>query len=207
MSREPQADPAAVDAVLIASRSMVAIATMPLAAATEETTIAQYRVLAALAAGGPQRLVDLAGTLGVMPPAAGRMCDRLAGKGLVRRRRARGDRRSVVVSVTPAGRHVVDEAAKQRRAVIADVLARLSAPAQQAVAEALRAFAEAAGEVPGSQWSGAVPEARVPADRVPADRVPAARVPAARVSAPRPRQPLQPVQPSRSAADSVKERP
>jgi hypothetical protein len=38
-------DPAAVDAVLTASRSLVAVATRSLGAAAEETTIAQYRAL------------------------------------------------------------------------------------------------------------------------------------------------------------------
>ena len=52
-------DPAAVDAVLTASRSMVAVATRSLGAVAEETTIAQYRALVVLASRGPQRLVDL----------------------------------------------------------------------------------------------------------------------------------------------------
>ena len=110
MSREPQADPAVVDAVLTASRSMVAVATRSLGAAADETTIAQYRALLVLASRGPRRLVDLAGALDVAPSTAGRMCDRLARKGLIRRHRARGDRHAVLVSVTAAGRQVVDDA-------------------------------------------------------------------------------------------------
>ena len=149
---EPLVDPAAVDAVLTASRSMVAVATRSLGAAAEETTIAQYRTLVVLASRGPQRIVDLAEALDVAPSTAGRMCDRLVRKGLVRRHRARGDRRAVLVSATPAGRQVVDEATGRRRALIADILARLPVPAQQAVAQALRAFADAAGEIPDSQW-------------------------------------------------------
>src|ERR1700744_5254074 len=54
--REPQVDPTAVDAVLTASRSLVAVATRSLGAAAEETTIAQYRALVGLASRGPQRL-------------------------------------------------------------------------------------------------------------------------------------------------------
>jgi len=149
---EPQVDLAAVDAVLTASRSMVAVATRSLGPVAEETTIAQYRVLVVLASRGPGRLVDLAAALHVAPSTAGRMCDRLARKGLVRRHRARGDRRAVLVSVTQAGRQVVDEATRRRRALIADILARLSVPAQQAVAQALQAFADAAGEIPDSRW-------------------------------------------------------
>lgn len=163
--RETQVDPAAVDAVLTASRSMVAVATRSLGAAAEETTIAQYRALVVLASRGPRRIVDLAEALDVAPSTAGRMCDRLVRKGLVRRHRARGDRRVVLVSITSAGRQVVDEATGRRRALIAEILGRLSPGAQRAVAEAFGDFADAAGEVPDSQWPAAVAPAREPEQR------------------------------------------
>jgi DNA-binding MarR family transcriptional regulator len=156
LAREPRVDPVAVDAVLTASRSVVAVATRSLGAAAEETTIAQYRALV-VASRGPQRMVDLAEALGVAPSIAGRMCGRLVCKGLVRRHRARGDRRAVVVSAAPAGRQVVDEATGRRRALFADILGRLPADAQRAVATAFRQFTDAAGEVPDSQWPAAVP--------------------------------------------------
>ena len=126
---ESRTDPAAVDAVLTASRSLVAVAARSLGAAAEETAIAQYRTLVVLASRGPRRMVDLAEALDVAPSTAGRMCDRLVGKGLVRRHRARGDRRAVLVSVTPAGRQVVDEATSRRRALIAEIVGRLPVPA------------------------------------------------------------------------------
>jgi len=167
--RENPPDAAAVDAVLTASRSLIAVATRSLGAAAEETSIAQYRTLVVLASRGPQRMVDLAAALDVAPSTAGRMCDRLVRKGLIRRYRARTDRRAVLVSVTPAGRLVVDQATARRRALIADILAKLPAHTQQAVAEALRAFADAAGEVPDSQWPpGPAEEAAAARPRVPA---------------------------------------
>jgi DNA-binding MarR family transcriptional regulator len=107
-------DAAAVGAVLTASRSLVAVATRSLGAAAEETTIAQYRALVVLASRGPQRMVDLAAALDVAPSTAGRMCDRLVRKGLIRRHRARADRRAVLVSLTAAGRQVVDQGKGQR---------------------------------------------------------------------------------------------
>src|SRR5215831_13176149 len=119
---EHAADEAAVDAVLSASRSLIAVATRSLGAAAEETSIAQYRALVVIASRGPRRLTDLAGALDVAPCTAGRMCDRLVRKGLVRRHRARADRRSVLVSVTAAGRDVVNKATARRRELIADVL-------------------------------------------------------------------------------------
>jgi len=149
---EHAADEAAVDAVLSASRSLIAVATRSLGAAAEETSIAQYRALVVLASRGPRRLTDLAGALDVAPSTAGRMCDRLVRKGLVRRHRARADRRSVLVSVTAAGRDVVDKATARRRELIADVLRNMPVSQQREVARALAAFAAAAGEVPDSQW-------------------------------------------------------
>jgi DNA-binding MarR family transcriptional regulator len=153
-------DAAAVDAVLTASRSLIAVATRSLGPAAEETTIAQYRALVVLASRGPQRMVDLAAALGVAPSTAGRMCDRLVRKGLIRRHRARVDRRSVLVSVTAAGRLVVDQATARRRALIEDILAKLPADPQRAVAEALQAFGTATGELPDSQWPSRDPRAR-----------------------------------------------
>lgn len=151
-------DAAVVDAVLTASRSLIAVATQSLGAAAEETTIAQYRALVVLASRGPQRMVDLAGALDVAPSTAGRMCDRLVRTGLIRRHRARTDRRAVLVSITAAGRVVVDQATARRRELITAILARLPAAEQRGVAAALWAFADAAGEIPDSEWSAVRPE-------------------------------------------------
>jgi DNA-binding MarR family transcriptional regulator len=149
---EPAADEAVVDAVLTASRTLVAVATSSLGAAAEDTTLAQYRALVVLASRGPQRVSDLARALDVTPSTAGRMCDRLVRKGLIRRHRIRSDRRAVQVSITTDGRRVVDEATARRRTLLAGILGKLPASQQRAVASALRAFAEAAGEVPDKQW-------------------------------------------------------
>jgi DNA-binding MarR family transcriptional regulator len=162
---ESPVDQAAVDAVLTASRAMVAVATMSLGAAAEDTTIAQYRALVVLASRGPRRMVDLAAALGVTPSTAGRMCDRLVRKGLIRRHRDRADRRAVQVSITTAGKQVVDQATARRRELIAGILAKLPAGQQPAIADALQSFARAAGEVPDSLWPAdpAVPQPAGPA--------------------------------------------
>ena len=153
-----RADEAAVDAVLTASRTLVAVATRSLGAAAEDTTLAQYRALVVLASQGPQRMGDLAAALGVTPSTAGRMSDRLVRKGLIRRHRARADRRAVLVSITGSGRQVVDTATARRRELLAEILGRLPAVQQAAVATALQAFAEAAGEIPDGQWPREVPD-------------------------------------------------
>jgi hypothetical protein len=56
---------------------------------------------------------------------------------------------------------VVDQATVRRRELIAGILGNLPAAQQAAVAEALGAFAAAAGEIPDSQWPAQ------PADRPP----------------------------------------
>lgn len=146
------ADEAVVDAVLTASRTLVAVAARSLGAAAEDTTLAQYRALVVLASRGPQRMGDLAEALEVTPSTAGRMCDRLVRKELVRRHRARADRRAVLVAITGAGRQVVDNATARRRDLLAEILDRLPAAQQTAVAAAFGAFAAAAGEIPDRQW-------------------------------------------------------
>ena len=150
------ADAEAVDAVLLASRTLVGVAMRSLGTVAEETTIAQYRALVVLISRGPQRLVDLAGALDVAPSTAGRTCDRLARKGLIRRHRARADRRAVLVSITEAGRRVVNDATDRRRSLIAEILAELPPRRQHAVAGSLAEFAAAAGEVPDSEWPPSV---------------------------------------------------
>ena len=155
-------DDKTVDAVLTASRALVAVATRSLGSAAEDTTIAQYRALVVVASRGPQRMVDLAGLLDVTPSTAGRMCNRLVRKGLVRRHRARADRRVVQVSITPAGRQVVDQATARRRVLLAAILAKLPPDQQLAVAAALESFAAVAGEVPDREWP-ADPAGGVPA--------------------------------------------
>ena len=58
----------------------------------------------------------------------------------------------VLISITPAGRQVVDQATERRRVVIADILGNLTPEQRAAVADGFRTFASAAGEVPDQQW-------------------------------------------------------
>ena len=71
---------AVVDAVLSASRVLVAIAARSLADAGEEVTLTQYRSLVVLASRGPQSMAALAEAVAVTPATASRMCDRLVKK-------------------------------------------------------------------------------------------------------------------------------
>ena len=142
-----------IDAVLSASRALVAVAARSLAACEHEITLPQYRVLVVLSARGPQRVADLADALGVLPSTATRMCDRLVAKRLLRRARSSQDRRSVKVGVTEEGRRLVDQISQARRGELRQILAQLPPTGRDALVEALRAFSSAAGEVPEADWA------------------------------------------------------
>lgn len=157
-----------VDAVLGASRALVAVAARSLGALAEDVTLTQYRVLVELAARGPQRAAELAGVLGVERSTATRMCDRLARKRLIHRRRRGRDRRAVQVALTEEGQTLVDRVTHQRREEISRILERLASRDRAAVRRALRAFADAAGTVPEQDWSlgwNLAPEKREPVAR------------------------------------------
>ena len=147
-----------VEEVLTATRALVALTTRSLGLFANDLSAAQYRTLVLLAAGGPQRMVDLAELLGVAASSSGRMCERLARKGFVRRYRARGDRRIVMVSLAAQGRRILDEVTAARRGLIEEALARCTTEQRQAAVTALRALSRAAGEIPDRWW----PPAEIP---------------------------------------------
>lgn len=142
-----------VDAVLTASRVLVSVAARSLADLDEEVTLTQYRTLVVLAARGPQGMAALADALGVTPPTASRLCERLVRKGLVRRRTDRNDRRQVRIAPTVAGRRLVDVVTERRRTEIATLLEAVPDDARRSVVSGLQLLARAAGEVPEQHWS------------------------------------------------------
>lgn len=142
-----------VDAVLSASRVLVAIAARSLADAGEEVTLTQYRSLVVLASRGPQGVATLADAVAVTPPTASRLVERLVKKGLVRRRTDRHDRRQVRIALTESGRHLIDAVSARRRQEIATLLDAVAPETQRSVVAALSQLAEAAGEVPEQDWS------------------------------------------------------
>jgi DNA-binding MarR family transcriptional regulator len=147
------ADDHLVEAFLTASRVLVAVAVRSLPAGDAEITLPQHRALVVLASRGPQRIADLAGTLGVNSSNATRNCDRLQRRGLVRRDRDDDDRRAVRVSLTQDGKRLVEQITTVRRAEIGHILSAMPDHARGPLLAALRAFTDAAGEVPEQSWS------------------------------------------------------
>jgi DNA-binding MarR family transcriptional regulator len=144
---------AVVDAVLAASRVLVAVAARSLAEVDDEVTLTQYRSLVVLASRGPQSVAALAEAVAVTPPTVSRLCDRLVRKGLIRRREDARDRRAVRLALTRDGRELVDAVTVHRRAEIARLLDAVPLDVQRSMVSSLAQLAEAAGEVPEQEWS------------------------------------------------------
>lgn len=142
-----------VDAVLSASRVLVAVAARSLADIAEEVTLTQYRTLVVLASRGPQNLVGLAEAVGVTPATATRMCDRLVKKKLIVRQSEQDDRRQVRLELTKKGLKLVGAVTNRRRREIEAILSTIAPEEQTVLVQALSQFAAAAGEVPEQDWS------------------------------------------------------
>jgi DNA-binding MarR family transcriptional regulator len=152
--KTPPAPPdTVVDAVLSASRVLVAVAARSLADAAEEVTLTQYRTLVVLASRGPQNLAGLAEAVGVTPATATRMCDRLVRKRLISRRIERGNRRNVRVALTATGRELVNTVTEARRHEIERIVSAIPTDERNVLVQALQHFSLAAGEVPEQDWS------------------------------------------------------
>jgi DNA-binding MarR family transcriptional regulator len=142
-----------VDAVLSASRVLVAVAARSLSDVAEEVTLTQYRTLVVLASRGPQNLVGLAEAVGVTPATATRMCDRLVKKKLIVRQPEQDDRRQVRLALTKKGLKLVSTVTDRRRREIEAILRSIDPGEQTVLVLALGQFAAAAGEVPEQDWS------------------------------------------------------
>jgi DNA-binding MarR family transcriptional regulator len=139
---------AVTDAVLTASRLLVAISARSVAAIDESLTLPQFRLLVVLHTRGPLKLASVAEWLGVNPSTVTRMIDRLLAANMVERQANPASRRETVVSLTPSGAVVVARVTDQRRAEIARIVAAMPASSRSGLVEALTAFAEAGGEPP-----------------------------------------------------------
>ncbi|GII64747.1 transcriptional regulator [Sphaerisporangium krabiense] len=149
MTESRRDDPeAVVSAVLTGSRLLVAIAARSLAAVEDKITLPQFRMLVVLAGHGGTKLVTLAERLNVNPSTAMRMVDRLTAAGFVARQINPDNRREAVITLTPEGRHIVDEVTSRRRAEITQIVARMTSGQRRALVEAMNGFNEAGGEVP-----------------------------------------------------------
>lgn len=137
---------ALTDAVLTASRLLVAVSARSLAAVEETITLPQFRMLVILDSRGEMKLSSLAELLDVNPSTATRMVDRLVTTEMVARQPNPATRREVVVELTDEGRRVVRGVTRRRRAAIGRIVTKMSEDKRSGLVEALTAFTEAGGE-------------------------------------------------------------
>ncbi len=153
-SRRPRSDSAAalleqdVDAVMLAARVLVAVVARSVAEVEAVVTLPQLRILMLVTTRGQINLGTVAEALGVHPSNASRACDRLVEAGLLLRRDSTIDRRNLVLELSPEGRAVVESVVEGRRTAMRTVLAGMSTNHRRGLAPTLRAFADAAGELP-----------------------------------------------------------
>ncbi|HSP65136.1 MAG TPA: MarR family transcriptional regulator [Candidatus Deferrimicrobium sp.] len=108
---------------------------------------AQVHVLGVLReVGAPVTVSHLATRLGISPPSASAIVDRMVDGGLVARERSEEDRRIVSVSVTPAGAAALKEAVGGRRGWLERVLGRLDASELSDTVRVLRRLEQALDE-------------------------------------------------------------
>ncbi len=144
-----QADPAfsgEVEAVLAASRVLVGVAARSLAPVEDSVTLTQFRALVIIASRGPLHLAALADAMQVHPSNATRTCDRLVAGGLADRRDNPADRRHLQLTLTDAGRGLVDGVLHRRRAAIGEILREMPPDDRTQLATVLTRFADAGGE-------------------------------------------------------------
>lgn len=141
------------DAFITVSRALVGIAVRSINAAPVEVTLVQHRLLVLLATGGDQTVGALAEQLEVNASNASRLCDRLQKLGLIARDRSSSDGRAVDVSLTAAGRELLENVRAHRRREVQRVLDHMASTDVDAMIKALTAFGEAAHEAGEAEWA------------------------------------------------------
>jgi DNA-binding MarR family transcriptional regulator len=139
---------ALTDAVLTASRLLLAISARSLAAVEDTITLPQFRMLVILDSRGAMKLSALAELLDVNPSTVTRMVDRLVSTEMVARQPNPATRREVVVELTADGRRVVRGVMRRRRAAIGRIIAKMPEHDRRGLIEVLTAFTAAGGEPP-----------------------------------------------------------
>lgn len=143
-----------VEAVMAATRVLVAVSAQSVAAIDDIVTLPQLRVLVMVSSRGGMNLGAVAAGLGVHPSNATRAVERLVVAGLLDRRDDPADRRNLVLELSAAGRALVERVMDERRTAIAAILGRMPAGRRRSLVPVLRSLAAAAGEVPeGAVWS------------------------------------------------------
>ena len=137
-----------VEAVMAASRALVAIVARSFAEADVVITLQQWRVLVIVINFGPLTPGTVAKWMAIHPSSATRLCDGLVRAGLLDRREDPIDRRRMVLSLTGRGENLVEALQGYRRQAITNILDEMPTASRSAMAKAMQDFADAAGDSP-----------------------------------------------------------
>lgn len=91
-----------------------------------DLSVPQFRALAFAGINRGATLSDLAGHLGLMPPAVSRIVDGLVVSGLMERRANISDRRCVSLALTANGRKKLQRTTRMAKGCLAEIFAPLS---------------------------------------------------------------------------------
>lgn len=142
------------EAVLAACRVLVAMSARSIAAIEDAADLAEFRALVIVASRGQASLSELAEAAHIHLSRASRLCERMVAKGLIDRTDDPTNRRQLTLTLTPAGKKLVQTVMQRRRAAIDPILDRLSRHRRAELVSVLREFAAAGGEPSESDlWS------------------------------------------------------
>jgi DNA-binding MarR family transcriptional regulator len=102
-----------------------------------DLTLLQWQVLRVLR-GGPIPTGKLAFELQISASAVTQLTDRLIRKELIERQTATGDRRCVVVGLSPKGKRLIDDVRKRRTGLFGEALSQLGESEHAQVIQAMK---------------------------------------------------------------------
>lgn len=112
-----------------------------------DLTYNQYKTLLTIADREDCSLGDLARELGVAMSSASQMVERLVGQGVVHREQDAGNRRQLVIRLTPAGEALVAELQRGILAGYARILERLGDEEQEVLVQSFENIARILGKL------------------------------------------------------------
>lgn len=149
----PEVSEEEINALLDACRSLVAISVRSLSAVADEIDIVELRILVVIASNSPASLGTVAAAAGISTSKASRTCDRLVVRKLVARSDDPSDRRSLRLTLTPAGQRMIKRVTDARRAAIVPLLAGMPANRRAVAVEALRELTAASEPASRELWA------------------------------------------------------
>ncbi len=115
-------------------------------------SVMRYRVLMELSRGD-SRTTDLARELGVSPPTMSELIDQMVRAGWVKREINAGDRRAVILAITPGGKAELEQAERVALTKVKQVVSRMDEDDARALRRGLEALKSAINALQAEEGS------------------------------------------------------